>query len=162
MSSIGLMIGAREKKEEKRKLVPYTSEINDSITTSLVEPKTTEGILDEKANLKENQRTSSLDLHLKMIEEQNQLEELAKEKALRLELEKQEAKERDEEQERRLEEESRRIQLELEQAQKERLIIENERLRLLAAQDEREKAKNIRGRKDKSRTKRETTTTNFG
>ena len=139
MSSIGLMIGAREKKEEKRKLIPYTSEINDSITTSLVEPKTTEGILDEKANLRENQRTSSLDLHLKMIEEQNQLEELAKEKALRIELEKQEAKERDEEQERWLKEESRRIQLELEQAQKERLIIENERLRLLAAQDEREK-----------------------
>ena len=139
MSSISLMMEAREKKERNKKLVLSASEDNDLATTSLVEPKTTGKILDEKVNLKENQRTSSLDLHLKMIEEQNQLEELAREKALRLELEKQEAKERDEEQERRLEEESRRIQLELEQAQKEKLIMENERLRLLAAQDEREK-----------------------
>ena len=128
MSSISLMMEAREKREGKRKLVSDISKGNGPTTTSLVKPKTNEGILDEKVILGETQRTSSLDLHLKMIEEQNQLEELAREKALRLEFEKQEAKERDEEQERQLEEESRCIQLELEQAQKERLIMENERL----------------------------------
>ena len=94
----------------------------------MVEPKATEELLDEEETSEEAQRTSSLDLHLKMIEEQKQLEELAREKAIRLEQEKQEAKEKDEEQERRLEEESRRVQLELEQAQRERLIMENERL----------------------------------
>ena len=48
----------------------------------------------------------------------NQLEELAREKALRAEQERQEAKEKEEEQERQLEEEARRVQLELEQPKK--------------------------------------------
>ena len=94
-----------------------------------------------KTDLGETQRSSSLDLHLKMIEEQDQLEELAKEKAMRIEQEKQEAEEKDEEQERQLEEEMRQIQIELKQAQEERLIMENERLCLLTAQEELEKQK---------------------
>ena len=125
MDSISLMMKARDKKKGGRKSISDTPKGNSPATTSLVEPKTTKGILDGKETIGEVQRTSSLDLHLKMIEEQNQLEELAREKAMRLELEKQEAKERDEEQERWLEEESRQAQLELEQGQKERLIMEN-------------------------------------
>ena len=97
--------------------------------------------LDERTILEGTQRTSSLDLHLKMIEEQNQLEELAREKMMRIEQEKHEAKESYEEQEKWLEEEMRQIQIELKQAQEEKLIMENERLRLLAAQEELEKQK---------------------
>ena len=107
MDSISLMMRVREKREGERKSISGTSKNNSPTTTSLVEPKATKEILDEKETLGETQRTSSLDLHLKMIEDQNQLEELAREKAMRLEQEKQEAKERDEEQERWLEEESR-------------------------------------------------------
>ena len=139
MDSIRLMLKVREKREGGRKSISDTPKNNSPTTTPLVEPKTTEELLDEEETSEEVQKTSSLDLHLKMIEEQKQLEELGREKAMRLEQEKQEAKEKDEEQERRLEEESRRFQLELEQAQRERLIMENERLQLLATQEEMEK-----------------------
>ena len=139
LDSINQMMEAKEKREGRRKLISGTSKNDSPTTATLDEPKTTKEILDERVILGEAQRTSSLDLHLKMIEEQSQLEELAREKAMRLEQRKQEAKERDEEQERWLEEESRQVQLELEQARKERLIMENERLQLLAAQEQIEK-----------------------
>ena len=137
--SISLMLKVREKREGGKKSISGTSKNNSTTTTPLVEPKTTEEVLDEEETSEEAQRTSSLDLHLKMIEEQKQLEELAREKAMRLEQEQKEAKEKDEEQERRLEEESRRVHLELEQAQRDRLIMENERLQLLVTQEEMEK-----------------------
>ena len=97
MDSISLMLKVREKREGGRKSISSTSKKIGPTTTPLVEPKTTEEMLDEEETSEEAQRTSSLDLHLKMIEEQKQLEELAREKAMRLEQEKQEAKEKDEE-----------------------------------------------------------------
>ena len=98
MDSISLMLKVREKREGGRKSISGTSKNNSPTTMPLVEPKTTKEMLDEEETSEEAQKTSSLDLHLKMIEEQKQLEELAREKAIRLEQEKQEAKEKDEEQ----------------------------------------------------------------
>ena len=153
MDSISLMLKVREKREGGRKSIFSTSKNDSPTTTPLVEPKTTKEMLDEEETSEEAQRTSSLDLHLKMIEEQKQLEELARAKAMRLEQEKQEAKEKDEEQERWLEEESRWVQLELEQAQRERLIMENERLQLLATQEEMEKQRALEEERIKSEQK---------
>ena len=143
MDSISLMMGIRKRKQDEGS-ASGTPKEDDTLTTSITKPKEiVEEILDLGIDPEETQRTSSLDLQLKMIEEQKQLEKIAREKAMRMEQEKREARERDEEQEKRIAEEARRVQLELEQAQKERLIMENERLRLLAAQEEMEKQRKL-------------------
>ena len=92
MDSISLMMGIRKRKQENEGSTSGTPRNGTPLATSLTEPKKIEEIFDANINLEETQRTSSLDLQLKMIEEQKQLEELAREKAMRLEQEKQEVK----------------------------------------------------------------------
>ena len=85
LDSISLMMRVKERKDAKEAAISEALQNGNSKTLPLHDPETAEGENNEKATLGEAQRTSSLDLHLKMIEEQNQLEELAREKTLRAE-----------------------------------------------------------------------------
>ena len=71
LDSISLMMGVREKKDAKRGTTSEVPKDDGSETVPLHEPETAEGVADKKVNSEGTQRTSSLDLHLKMIEEQN-------------------------------------------------------------------------------------------